>query len=236
MNRRQKNQDKRNRKILGVLNDHTQEVTTIPAMADADTEFRRQLGLVQPAASQQLKGRQGPGATQTKNELEAPLIGQLVKGANALHLFYKKDGQLDLAKALHVRRSEYENMGQPELLREAQDLADQITIYITKLTPYGYKPGDANTPGDHEKLDAQVKAYGASLPGHTSARSQGKLGTSTVRTVFKDISTYLDGDFRSTVELLVDDHPDLYQLLRDAMRIDDTGGKKKSKGGTEPGA
>lgn len=236
MNRRQKNQDKRNQKILGVLDNYTQEVATIPAMADADTEFRRQLGLVQPAASQQLKGRQGTGATQTKNTLEAPLIGQLVKGANALRLFYKKAGHLDLANALHIRRSEYENMGQPELLREARDLADQIIAHSAKLVPYGYKPGDADTPGDHEKLDAQVEAYAASLPGHTSARSQGKLGTSTVRHVLKDISAYLDGDFRSAVELLVDDHEKLYQLLRDAMRIDDTGGKKKRKGNTGPGA
>ena len=81
-----------------------------------------------------------------------------------------------------------------------------------------------------------MKAYGNSLPGHAAARSQGKLGTGTVRNVFKDISAYLDGDFRSTVELLVDDHPELYQLLRDAMRIDDTGGKKKGKGGQEPKA
>lgn len=59
------------------------------------------------------------------------------------------------------------------------------------------------------------------------ARSQGKLGTGTVQTVFKTLDDYVDGDFRSAVELLVDEHLELYKLLNYAMRIDDTGGGKK---------
>ena len=67
------------------------------------------------------------------------------------------------------------------------------------------------------------------------ACGQSKRGTSTVRTVFKTLDEYVDGDFRSAVELLVDEHPALYQMLRDALRIDDTGGGKKGKdGGATP--
>ena len=235
MNRRQRNQDKRNNKLGAVLDAHASEVASIPAMADAAAELRRQLGLVQPAAGQQLKRRQGKGATQAKNDLEAPLIGQLVKAANALRLHYKKAGQLDLAEALHIRRSEYEKMPQPALVAEAQDVADQLRDNIANLAPYGYKKAAGTTPGDDEKLGQQVKAYAASIPGSGVARGQGKLGTGTVRTVFKTLDEYVDGDFRSAVELLVDEHPALYQLLRDALRIDDTGGGKKGKdGGTGP--
>ncbi len=231
MNRRQRNQDKRNNKLVAVLDGHATEVAGLPAMADAAAELRRQLGFVPAATGQQLKRRRGTGATQAKNDLEAPLIGQLVKAANALRLHYKKAGQLDLAGALHIRRSEYEKMPQPTLVAEAQDVAKQLKATIAQLAPYGYKKAAGPTPGDDETLGQQVKAYAASLPGAGVARGQGKLGTGTVRTVFKTLDDYVDGDFRSAVELLVDEHPALYKLLRDALRIDDTGGGKKGKGG-----
>ena len=141
----------------------------------------------------------------------------------------------DLADALHIRRSEYEKMPQPTLVAETQDVADQITANIGKLAPYGYKKASGPTPGDAEKLQTQVKDYAASIPGAGVARGKGKLGTGTVRTVLKTLNGYVNGDFRSAVELLVDEHPNLYKLLRDAMRIDDTGGGKKAKdGGSTP--
>jgi hypothetical protein len=234
MNRRQEKQDKRNQKLVAVLDEHATDVAIIPAMADANLELRRQLGLVQPAVSQQLQGRQGKGATQTKNALEAPLIGQLVKAANALSLLYKKQGHLDRAQALHLRRSEYEKMSQPTLVSEAKEVADQVSAVIALLTPYGFKKASTTAPGDDEKLQAQVAAYAASIPGNRSAAGRGKVGTATVRTVFRGLDAYVDGDFRSAVELLVDDHPELYALLREAMRIDDTGDRKKPKGGGGP--
>ena len=88
MNRRQKNQDKRNQKVVAVLDAHPAELLTVPAVAEAAADLRRRLGLVQPAVRKQQAGRQAKGATQTKNDLEAPLIQQLVKAANALNLYY----------------------------------------------------------------------------------------------------------------------------------------------------
>lgn len=223
MNLRQKNQDKRNQKVVTVLDAYSKELATMPAVAEAAADFRQRMGLVQPALSKQLQGRQGKGATQTKNDLEAPLIGQLVKAANALSLLHKKANRLDLAMALHVRRSDYANMGQSALVAEALEMAAQVTENIAELAPYGYKKA-ADTA-----LNDQVAAYAASIPGSRLATGRGKVGTSTVRTVFKDLSVYVDGDFRSAVELLVDEHPELYALLRQAMRIDDTGSGKKAK-------
>lgn len=223
MNRRQQNQDKRNQKIVAVLAAHPAELATVPAVAEAAADFRQRLALVPAALNQQLQSRQGKGATQTKNNLEAPLIGQLVKAANALYLRYKKAGRLDLAQALHLRRSEYEKLAQPALAAEVQYVADQVQENLSDLAPYGYKKGA------DEALIAQVAAYAASLPGSRTAAGRGKVATATVRTVFQDLSAYVDGDFRSAVELLVDEHSELYKLLREAMRIDDTGGGKKAK-------
>lgn len=232
MNRRQKNQDKRNQKIVAVLDAYPDELLTVPAVAVAATELRRRLGLVQPAVSRQLAGRQGKGATQIKNDLEAPLIKQLVKSANALNLYYRKNQQLDLALALHLRPSDYGKMGQSALALEAQDVADQIAACLKDLAPYGFKKAVGTTPGADAILQAQVRAYAASIPGHALATGRGKAGTGAVRNVFQDLRTYVEGEFRSAVELLVDDHPELYALLREAMSIDDTGGGKKGKGGT----
>ena len=118
-------------------------------------------------------------------------------------------------------------------------MADQLTANLASLAPYGYQKASGKTPGSDEALHAQVAAYAASVPAPDTARSQGKLGTGTVRNVFRDIATYIDDDFRSAVELLDDDHQDLYTLLRDAMRIGGGGGKK-AKGGADtaptPGA
>jgi CRP-like cAMP-binding protein len=223
MNRRQQNQDKRNQKIVAVLDAHAPELATVPAVAEAAADLRQRLSQVQPALSQQLASREGKGATQAKNNLEAPLIGQLVKAANALSLLYKKTGRLDQALALLLRRSEYEKLAQPALAAEAQELADQVRDNLGELAPYGYKKG-ADT-----QLRDQVAAYAASLPGRRTAAGRGKVGTATVRTVFQDVAAYIESDFRSAVELLVDEHPELYKLLREAMRIDDTGGSKKAK-------
>lgn len=65
------------------------------------------------------------------------------------------------------------------------------------------------------------------------------MGTGALRTVFTDLGAFVTGDFRSAVELLVDEHPELYALLREAIRIDDTGSRKKGTGGAPkpaPGA
>ena len=229
MNRRQKNQDKRNEKINAVLDAHPDELLTVPAVAEAATELRRRMGLVQPAVSKQLAGRQGKGATQTKNDLEAPLIKQVVKAANALNLYYRKNKQLDMALALHLRPSDYDKMGQSALALEAQDVADQITAHLKDLAPYGFKKAAGATPGADTALQAQVKAYATSIPGHALATGRGKVGTGAVRNVFQDLRAYVEGEFRSAVELLVDDHPEFYQLLREAMSIDNTGGGKKGK-------
>lgn len=218
MNRRQSNQDKRNQKLVAVLDAHPDELRTVPAVADAAAELRRRLGLTQPAVHQQQASRRAKGATKTKNDLEVPLIKQLVKAANALSLAYKKAGHLDRAQALHLRPTDYAKLTEPALLHEAQDVADQIAENLNILAPYGY------AKGSDETLHAQVAAYGASLPGAGTARSQGKVGTGTVRAVFQDIAAYVDGDFRSAVELLVDEHPALYQQLREALRV---GGTKK---------
>ena len=234
MNRRQKNQDKRNQKIVAVLDAHPEELLTVPAVADAATELRRRLGLVPDAVKKQRTGRQAKGAIRVKNDLEPPLIKQLVKAANALNLYYRKSQQLDRALALHLRPSEYTNMGQTDLALEAQDVTDQVAEHLKDLAPYGFKKASGSTPGSDAVLQAQVDAYVASLPVGTVARSQGKVGTGAVRTVFRDLSEYLDGEFRSAVELLVDEHPNLYQLLREALRIDNTGGGKKAKGDTKP--
>ena len=234
MNRRQKTQDKRNQKIVAVLDAYPDELLTVPAMADAAADLRRRLGLVPGAVSKQRTSRQAKGATRTKNDLEAPLVKQLVKAANALNLYYRKNQQLDLALALHLRPSEYTKMGQTDLAHEAQDVADQIKAHLKDLGPYGFKKASGTTPGSDIVLQEQVDAYVASLPGGSVARSQGKTGTGAVRTVFKDLSTYLDGEFRSAVELLVDEHPDLYELLREALRIDNTGGGSKAKAGGKP--
>lgn len=234
MNRRQKNQDKRNQKVVAVLDAHPAELLTVPAVAEAAADLRRRLGLVQPAVRKQQAGRQAKGATQTKNDLEAPLIQQLVKAANALNLYYRKTRQLDLALALHLRPSEYSKMGQSALALEAQDVADQIAEHLKDLAPYGFKKASGTTPGSDAVLQSQVTEYAASLPGAPVARSQGKVGTGAVRTVFRDLSAYLDGEFRSAVELLVDEHPDLYALLRDALRIDNTGDGHKAKGDVKP--
>ena len=107
MNRRQKNQDKRNQKIVAVLDAHPDELLTVPAVADAATELRRRLGLVPAAVKKQRTGRQAKGAIRVKNDLEAPLVKQLMKAANALNLYYRKNQQLDVALALHLRPSEY---------------------------------------------------------------------------------------------------------------------------------
>ena len=237
MNRRQSNQDKRNQKIVAVLDAHPTELLTIPAVDEAARELRARMGLTQPAVSQQLKGRRAKGAAKAKNDLEGPLVKQIVKAANALSLFYKKAGHLDRAQALHLRPSEYTRLTEPALVLEAQDVADQLTENLAGLAPYGYQPASGKTPGSDAALHAQVAAYAASLPGASTARGQGKLGTGTVRNVFKDIAAYIDGDFRSAVELLVDDHQDLYTLLRDAMRIGGSGGggkKAKAGPGTPP--
>ena len=228
MNTRQARQDKRNQKIVAVLDAHATEVATIPAVADAAAELRQQLKLVQPALDQQMAACQGKGATATKNALEAPLIGQLVKTAAALNLYYKKMMRLDLAQALHLRRSEYEKLGQPALVAEAQHVADQLKEHLADLTAYGFKTG-ADTD-----LRKQVESYAASIPGNRTAGGTGKVGTGTVRATFKNLDDYVDGDFRSAIELLVDEHPTLYKLLREAMRIDDTGGGKKGQGGSTP--
>ena len=73
MNRRQSNLDKRNQKIVALLDTQSSELLAAPtAVAEAVAELRRRLGLTQPAVSQQLKGRRSKGATKTKNDLEAP--------------------------------------------------------------------------------------------------------------------------------------------------------------------
>lgn len=228
MNRRQTNQDKRNQKIVAVLDAHTAELATVPAVAEAAAELRQRIGLVQPAVRQQLQSRQGKGATKTKNNLEAPLIKQVVKAANALSLLYKKTGRLDMALALHLRASDYGKLTEPALAAEAQDVADQVKEQLAALAPYGYKAGD------DDALAAQVAAYDASIPGNRTVAGRGKVGTGAVRAVFADLGTFVTGDFRSAVELLVDEHPELYALLREAMRIDDTGGGKKAKDGEQP--
>ncbi len=228
MNRRQSNQDKRNQQLVAVLDAHPDELLTVPAVADAAAELRRRMGLTQPAVRQQLKGRRAKGATKTKNDLEAPLVQQLVKAANALSLFYKKAGRLDLAQALHLRPSDYTKLTEPALLLEAQDVAGQLAENLKGMAPYGYPKGA------DDALRTQVAAYATSLPGAGTARGEGKLGTGTVRNVFKDIAAYVEGDFRSAVELLVDEQPELYRLLRDAMRIGGSSGRKKAKDDTAP--
>ena len=227
MNRRQKTQDKRNQKIVAVLDAHPDELLTVPAMADAAADLRRRLGLVPGAVKKQRAGRQAKGAVRAKNDLEAPLVKQLVRAANALHLYYRKNQQLDMALALHLRPSDYTKMGQTALALEGQDVADQIADHLKDLGPYGFKKASGSTPGSDAALQGQLDAYVASLPGGSVARSQGKTGTGAVRTVFQDLGTYLDGEFRSAVELLVDEQPDLYAQLREALRIDNTGGGSK---------
>ena len=125
-------------------------------------------------------------------------------------------------------------MGQTGLALEAQNVVHQVAEHQKDLAPCSFKKASGSTPGSDTVLQTQLDAYGASLPRRTVARNQGKVGTGAVRTVFQDLSGYLDGEFRSAVELLVDEQPDLYKLLREALRIDNTGSGKKAKSDSKP--
>lgn len=91
------------------------------------------------------------------------------------------------------------------------------------LVPYGIKPAAPAA------LATQVVAYAASLPGYKLAVERGKTGGQTLRTTMRDLTRFVDDELRPAIELLAEDHPTAYAELKEALRIDDTGTRKKSK-------
>lgn len=220
--------DKRNQKLKQVWDAVTAEFPKLATeFADTDEVMAALWGrlvLARPSLEQLRERRKTPGAILKKNELEEALIAKLVRYANALRLRLKKEGDLETAEGLYLRRSEYGLLTQQELVEEAEAVLALAQARKGDLGGANIKPADITA------LGTEVEAYRQSLPVYKVAVENAKVGGKTVRLVFKDNNAFIADDVRSAIELLSDDYPTAYQRLLEALRIDDPSTKRKKRG------
>lgn len=221
MDRDQSARLKRHQKVASVLREHPTELATLPAVQDLAAEYLRRFELLSPALAQ--KGLRSEGATVAKTDLTAILIGRVVRHANALLLLYKKEGNLEAARNLHVHRSDYTHLTAPELSTEAAEVAQAAQLRQKDLAGYGI------TPADVQGLTQSVADFTKAAPAPKVTIEQRKVGGATFRRALKELDDFLKEDLKAAFELLAQDHPQLAARLQEARRIDEPGYGRSAK-------
>jgi hypothetical protein len=221
MTRDQSARLKRHQKVASVLQEHPSELATLPAVQDLATEYLQRLQLLSPALEQ--KSRRSQGATETKEDSETALLGPLVRHANALLLLYKKEGNLEAARNLHVHRSDYTRLGAPGLASEANTVAKAAQLRQADLAGYGIQPADV------QKLAAAVTRFTEAAPAPKTAIEQRKVGGITFRRALKELDDFLKEDLKAGMELLTEEFPQLAARLQEARRVDAPGYGRSAK-------
>ncbi len=224
MNKQQTARLKRHRKVANVLNDHPTDVQAVPAFAEAAQDFQGRLALVSGVPGR----RSTKGATEQKGRLREQLEARLLKTANALYLFYRKQNDLEAARSLYRKPSEYTRLDALALSKAATDLSAVATARTADLAPYNLDAAAV------QALATDAQAYDASIDKPKTSAEAGKVVTATTAQLLTDLDRYLKDEFYSATQLLADSHPLLFALLREATRVDDAGvrkpGKNKGKG------
>lgn len=216
MNKQQTARLKRHRKVAEVLDAYPAQVQAVPAFAEIGQQFQDRLALVSGIPAR----RTSKGATEQKGQLREQLETRLVKAANALYLLYRKDNDLEAARTLYRKPSEYARLDSLALARTAQDLSRIATSRTPDLDHYGLDTAAV------QALAAATEAYDTSIDRPKASIEAGKVTTATTTQLLQDLDRFLKDDFYSGMQLLPDAQPQLYALLQEAMRIDDAGSRK----------
>lgn len=211
MNRQQVARLKRHRKVADVLAEYPTDVQTVPAFAEVAREYAERLERLSGVPAR----RTSKGATEHKGDLREKLEAGLLKLSNALYLLYRKQGDLEAARTMPRKSSEYSRLDELELARVAQGISKAGIAQAADLTSYNLKDTGL------QELATTAQTFRDNIARPKTAIEAGKLTTATVSQLLQDLDRYLKDDFHSAAELLADTHPLLYGRLREAMRIDD---------------
>ncbi|AMR27231.1 hypothetical protein A0257_09055 [Hymenobacter psoromatis] len=214
MNRSQNARLKRHQKYNQVLLEATAEIATVPAFADLVATYQQELARLLPALGSQQR-QTSAGATEIKDDLSAALIPGVVRCASALLLLFKKEGDLEAARSLHIHRSDYSRLSGPALAAEAADVLRLARQRLPDLQPYAITAADLTT------LETAAAAFAAALPAPKLSIEQRKISGLTFRNALKATDDFLTEELQAGTELLADAHPLLYARLKEARRIDD---------------
>lgn len=208
---------KRHRKVADVLNSYPDDVQAVPAFADIAQELQARLALVGGIPAR----RTSKGATEQKSQLRDHLEARLLKAANALYLLYRKEGDLEAARTLYRKASEYTRLNALALARVAADLSAATAARTKYLAPYNLDAAAV------QALATAAQAYNESIDRPKTSIEASKATTATTQ-LLQDLDRYLKDDFYSAaMQLLPDSHPQLFALLQEAIRVDNAGSRPK---------
>lgn len=217
MNKQQTARLKRHRKVADVLNAHPDDVQTVPAFAEVAQELQARLTLVNDIPAR----RTSKGATEQKGQLRDQLETRLLKAANALYLLYRKEDNLEAARTLYRKASEYTRLDALALARVADGLSTAAASRAGDLVAYNLDTAAVAA------LATAAQAYNESIDKPKTSIEAGKVATITTAQLLQDLDRYLKDDFYSAMQLLPDSHPQLFALLQEAIRVDDAGSRKR---------
>ena len=224
MNKRQTARLKRHRKVSEVLDGYPIDVQAVPAFAGIAQEFQDQLARVSGVPAR----RTAKGSTEQKGLLRSSLEAKLLKASNALYLLYRKEQNLEAARTLYRKPSEYDRLGDLALAKVGTEVSAIVSARAADLAAYNINAAAV------QALAADAKAYDSSIDKPKTVVEKGKVTTATTAQLLRELNRYLKDEFYSGVELLIDSHPLLYALLQEAMRVDDAGSRKRKPGPDKP--
>ena len=163
------------------------------------------------------------GATLKKSTEEKRVVAVVLPIANALHLLYLEAEDEEKAHALRLLKSDYNALPGPLLLAEARNVAKQARANAKALA------AEAEfDKADLDELDEANEALKGLMTAPKVTIETGKNANTALDAALRAADVYVKEKLAPAVEVLKRKHPQFYEALRAAMRIDDAPGARGS--------
>jgi hypothetical protein len=211
--------------VLNLLEANAAVTGTLPAFAQAETEFQTVVGNIKAKETQ--LNEAVAGVTNSKHNAENEMIEDVLKAANALFVFAKRQNDEELKAISDINHSKLKKLRDTELVGKARSITDKANTNIAALNDFGI------TPEFVTALTEKTDAYESSL-GNQAAGFAGKSAArQSLSELFTNADSILKDELDNMVELLKESNGDFYNTYKSARSIKDLGMRHES-GEEEP--
>ncbi len=204
--------------VKTVCDRNTTTWQTLPAFADAYTEFGTNVANIQALVQNQ--SVDSTGLTADKDQLRKTMATAAVTIALAVNAYARKTKNHDLAAKTNVSVSTYLEGRDTLAAPNALNIHASATAVLANLGPYGV------TAAKLTDLKAKIDAYAASISKPRDAVSSGSTATRQLSAAFKAADAVLNEQMDALLPQFAESNPQFTQDYQNARIIVDTGARK----------
>ena len=212
------------RAVDAVLEDHETTWQTLPAFAEAVTEFRDVIPEIHGLAQVQANGI---GAVEEKQAAFEDMVSAAEEIAAATHAYAVKADEFELAVRVDYSRSDIIDGRQTEVVTRCRDIHAAATEFLASLADYGV------TAAKLTKLKSKIDTFDSLQPKPRQRIAKRKAATKSLPQRFDTADLILGNRLDKLVLQFKGSAPEFVTEYRTARTIVDSPGSRKVNGNVE---